>query len=150
MRLGASTTVLLRTQVASESGDILVDAHDVEQMTSLFTRIADAAKSDRSVADQVRDALARSGLLEVFGTAAALDVVDLLDAGGEAALRARLGDCTLPELKQIIRGNRFDEAGESTRWRSSAKCIDLIVSCARQRLEHELAKQPASAASWML
>ncbi len=93
MRLGASTTVLLRTQVASESGDILVDAHDVEQMTSLFTRIADAAKSDRSVADQVRDALARSGLLEVFGTAAALDVVDLLDAGGEAALRARLGDC---------------------------------------------------------
>jgi len=127
-----------------------VDAHDVEQMTTLFTRLADAAKADPKVADQVRDALARSGLLDVFGAAGAIDVVDLLDAGGEVALRARLGQCTLVELKQIIRSNKYDEERESSRWRSTNKCIDLIVDRTQKRLEYELAKQPAKAASWML
>jgi len=119
-------------------------------MTILFTRVADAAKADPKVADQVRDALARSGLLGVFGTAGALDVLDLLDAGGEVALRARLGQCTLAELKQIISANKYDEEKESARWRSANKLIDLIVACTQKQLEAELAKQPASSASWML
>jgi hypothetical protein len=129
---------------------LLVDAHDVEQMTILFTRVANAAKSDPKVAEQVRDALATSGLLEVFGSAGAIDVVDLLDAGGEVALRARLGQCTLAELKQIVSANNYDEDRESARWRSTTKFVDLIVECAKQQLEQELTKQPASAASWML
>ncbi len=127
-----------------------MDVHDLEQMTILFTRVADAAKADPKLADQVRDALARSGLLTVFGAAGALDVLDLLDAGGEVALRARLGECTLAELKQIIRSNKYDEDGESSRWRSTSKCVELIVDRTQQRLELELAKQPARAASWML
>src|SRR5271166_2144492 len=101
-------------------------------MTMLFTRVADAAKADPRFADQVRDALARSGLLTVFGDAGTLDVIDLLDAGGEVALRARLGECTLAELKQIIRSNKYDEEGESSRWRSTNKCIELIVDRTRQ------------------
>jgi hypothetical protein len=129
---------------------LLVDAHDVEQMTILFTRVANAAKSDPKVAEQVREAMATSGLLEVFGSSGALDVVDLLDAGGEVALRARLGQCTLAELKQIVSANNYDEERESTRWRSSSKFVNLIVECAKQQLEQELAKPPASAASWML
>jgi hypothetical protein len=129
---------------------LLVDAHDVEQMTILFTRVANAAKSDPKVAEQVREAMATSGLLEVFGSAGALDVVELLDAAGEVALRARLGQCTLAELKQIVSANNYDEERESTRWRSSSKFVTLIVECAKQQLEQELAKQPASAASWML
>ncbi|MGO8950830.1 MAG: hypothetical protein ACLQUY_24885 [Ktedonobacterales bacterium] len=119
-------------------------------MTILFTRVANAAKSDPEVADQVREALAKSGLLGVYGAATALDVVDLLDAGGEAALRVRLGECTLSELKQIIHAHKYDEARESARWRSTTKCIDLIVERTQKLLEQELAKQPASAASWML
>jgi hypothetical protein len=129
---------------------LLVDAHDVEQMTVLFTRVANAAKSDPKVAEQVRAALATSRLLEVFGSAGALDIVDLLDAGGEVALRARLGQCTLAELKQIVSANNYDEERESARWRSTSKFVNLIVECAKQQLEQELAKQPASAASWML
>jgi hypothetical protein len=129
---------------------LLVDAHDVEQMTILFTRVANAAQSDPNVAEQVREALATSGLLSVYGSAGALDVVDLLDSGGEGALRARLGQCTLAELKEIVRANSYDEQKETTRWRSTARFVDLIVECAKQRLEQELAKQPASAASWML
>jgi hypothetical protein len=127
-----------------------VDAHDVEQMTILFTRVAGAAKADPRVAEQVREALASSGLLQVFGTAATLDVVDLLDVGGELALRARLGQLTLAELKQIINSHNYDEAKETTRWRSANKCIDLIVQRTQQQLENELAKQPVNAASWML
>jgi hypothetical protein len=129
---------------------LLVDAHDVEQMTILFTRVANAAKSDPRVAEQVRDALATSGLLEVFGSAGALDVVDLLDAGGEVALRARLGQCTLAELKQIVSANNYDEDSESARWRSTTKFVNLIVECAKRQLELEVTEQPASAASWML
>ena len=49
--------------IPSESGDCSVDAHDVEQMTILFTRVAKAAKADPRVAEQVREALASSGLL---------------------------------------------------------------------------------------
>jgi len=127
-----------------------VNAHDVEQMNILFKRMADAAKADPAVADQVRDALARSGLLEVFGAGETLDVVDLLDAGGEEALRARLRQCSLAELRQIVTANKYDEEKESARWRSANKFIELIVERAQKQLAEELAKQPASAASWML
>ncbi len=127
-----------------------MNAHDVEQMNILFKRMADAAKADPAVADQVRDALARSGLLEVFGAGETLDVVDLLDAGGEEALRARLRQCSLAELRQIVTANKYDEEKESARWRSANKFIELIVERAQKQLAEELAKQPASAASWML
>ena len=127
-----------------------MDAHDVEQMTILFTRVANAAQSDPRVAEQVREALTTSRLLAVYGSAGALDVVDLLNAGGEGVLRARLGQCTLAELKEIVSANRYDERRESARWRSTARFVDLIVECAKQRLEQEVTKQPASAASWML
>jgi hypothetical protein len=119
-------------------------------MTILFTRVAGAARADPRVAEQVREALASSGLLQVFGTADTLDVVDLLDMGGEVALRARLRQLSLAELKQIINRHNYDEAKETTRWRSANKCIDLIVNRTQQRLESELAKEPANAASWML
>jgi hypothetical protein len=119
-------------------------------MNILFKRMADAAKADPAVADQVRDALARSGLLEVFGAGETLDVVDLLDAGGEEALRARLRQCSLAELRQIVTANKYDEEKESARWRSANKFIELIVERAQKQLAEELAKQPASAASWML
>ena len=127
-----------------------MNSHDVEQMNILFKRVADAAKGDATVADQVRDALARSGLLEVFGAGDTLDVVDLLDAGGEDALRARLKESSLAELKQIVTANKYDEEKESARWRNTNKFIDLIVACAQKQLDEELAKQPTSGASWML
>jgi hypothetical protein len=134
----------------SESGECRVDAHDVDQMTILFTRLANAAKADPRVAAQVREALATSELLGVFGAAGTVDVVDLLDAGGEVTLRARLAECSLTELKQIVSANSYDPEKETIRWRSSNKFIDLIVRCAQRQFEEELVKQPANAAAWML
>ncbi len=119
-------------------------------MHELFTRIAAAAQSDPAVAEQVRDALAESGLLHVFGVGETLDVVDLLDAGGEEALRARLRQLTLHELKQIVSVRQYDPDKEAARWRSPNKFIELIVTHARRQLDEELAQQAPAGAAWML
>src|SRR5262249_19094807 len=122
-----------------------------DELVALFTHVAQTAKANTAFADQVRDALASSGLLNVFGAGATLDVVDLLDTGGEDALRARLSQLTLAELKQIVTAHHYDEEKESARWRSPTKFVELIVGRARQQLEEELAREKAtSGAEWML
>ena len=127
-----------------------MNAPNAQHLRELFGQIAAAAGEDTALRAHVRDALAESGLLEVFGTGDALDVVDLLDAGGEAALRARLHQLTLTELRQIISVRNYDPGNESARWRSPNKLIDLIVCHAGAQLEQELAQQQPSGASWML
>lgn len=122
-----------------------------DDLIALFSRVAQAARVDDTFAEQVRDAMAASGLLEVFGAGTTLDVVDLLDSGGEDALRARLQQMTLAELRQLVAAKGYDETKESQRWRSQAKFVELIVGKAKRQLEEELAKQAASSgASWML
>ncbi|HEX6799401.1 MAG TPA: hypothetical protein VF116_16960 [Ktedonobacterales bacterium] len=125
-----------------------MDLHDVEQITDLFARLAAAAKDDPRLAAQVRDALAESGLLAIFGSGESLDVVDLLDAGGEDALRARLEQMTLSELKSIVAVRGYDADKETARWRSPKKFVELIVERAAAQLEKEVAQ--SSGASWML
>ena len=44
-----------------------MDEEKRRQMVELFTRMAEAARADPEVATHVRDALAESGLLAVFG-----------------------------------------------------------------------------------
>jgi hypothetical protein len=123
-----------------------------DELMALFTRVTIAAQNDPDYADQVRDLLAQSGLLEVFGAGATVDVVDLLDSGGEDALRVRLHQLTLAELRQVVASNEYDPEKESARWRSPAKYIDLIVRKAKAQLEAELAAQANSnsGAGWML
>lgn len=122
-----------------------------DDLIALFSRIVQAAKVDDEFAEQVRDAMAASGLLDVFGAGATLDVVDLLDSGGEDALRTRLQQMALAELRQLVAAKGYDEAKESQRWRSQAKFIELIIGKAKQQLAEELARQEATtAASWML
>ena len=128
-----------------------MDAQQIEQMVELFRRMAERAKADPDVATHVRNALVESGILDVFGSRNALDVVDLLDLGGEQILRIRLQEMTLAELKQLVSANGYDPDKETARWRSQAKFIDLIVTRAQTQLEEELARQEApSGASWML
>ncbi len=127
-----------------------MDARDFQHMQELFTRIASAAKSDPAVAEKVRDALAESGLLQVFGVGETVDVVDLLDVGGEEALRTRLRQMSLNELKQIVSVRQYDPEKETVRWRSPNKFIDLIVTNARKQLDEELAQQAPAGAAWML
>lgn len=125
-----------------------MDPLDIEQINELFARLATAAKDDPQRAAQIRDALAESGLLAVFGTGESLDVVDLLDAGGEDALRARLDQLSLSELKSIVAVRGYDPDKETARWRSPKKLVELIVSRAGAQLEKEVAQ--SSGASWML
>lgn len=123
----------------------------VREVTRYFRQIADAAKANPQVAEQVREMLAASGLLEVFGAGEQVDVVDLLDVGGEAALRARLGELPIGTLRQVIATRNYDPEKESARWRAN-KLIDLIVTHAQRELaaEQEAAAKAQAPASWML
>jgi hypothetical protein len=119
----------------------------------MFRRLAAVANADPTTADQLRDALAESGLLDVYGAGSSLDVLDLLDAGGEAALRTRLRSLSVPQLREVIAAHQFDPEKQSSRWRSAARLIDLIVARALDQLEAErtaTASHPLAAASWML
>lgn len=129
-----------------------MEAYELRQITEAFRQLATRAANDPTTAHQLRDALAESGLLGVFGDAPTLDVVDLLDAGGEAALRARLRELALADLRAIVKERGYDPNKETTRWRSLAKLIDYIVAHAQKDLERMDQAQPAtlSAASWML
>src|SRR5437588_5376572 len=79
-----------------------------DQITDLFRHVLQTAKADPAAARQVRDALLASGLLEVFDLTRVadetetIDLLDLLEAGGEEALRARMAKLTVAELHQII------------------------------------------------
>lgn len=125
-----------------------MQAGDIEHLTDIFTQITEAAKANPTVAERVRAALAESGILSVFGAGDTLDVVDLLDAGGEEALRTRLRQMTLSDLKSIVAIRNYDPNKETARWRSPNKFIDLIVSHASEQLEQEV--KASSGASWML
>jgi hypothetical protein len=130
-----------------------VDALELHQVTDLFRRLADRANADPTTARQLRDALAESGLLDVYGTRSTLDVLDLLDAGGEAVLRTRLQSLQIAELREIIAAHQYDPEKQSARWRSAARLIDLIVAHAQEQLEAERAvpaNTAQAAASWML
>ncbi len=130
-----------------------MDARELQQVTEMFRRLAAVANADPTTADQLRDALAESGLLDVYGAGSSLDVLDLLDAGGEAALRTRLRSLSVPQLREVIAAHQFDPEKQSSRWRSAARLIDLIVARALDQLEAErtaTASHPLAAASWML
>lgn len=127
---------------------------EIEQITRMIFQIADAARADDATRVAIREAILESGLFDVFGSGQTLDVVDILDAGGEDALRARLSPLGLAELRGIVRANTFDPERESVRWRSAARFINLIVERAKVQLEQEqktgAATKSMAEASWML
>jgi hypothetical protein len=136
-----------------EEGEVDVDALELQQVRELFRRLADSANADPTAARQLRDALTESGLLDVYGTRSTLEVLDLLDAGGEAVLRVRLQSLQMAELREIIAAHQYDPEKQSARWRSVARLIDLIVTRAQEQLEAERAvpaNATQAAASWML
>lgn len=127
---------------------------ETEHITQLIYQIASAARADDAIRVAVREAILDSGLFDVFGSGETLDVIDILDAGGEDALRARLSPLGLAELRALVRANTFDPERESARWRSTARFIDLIVERAKVQLEQEqktgAATKSMAEASWML
>lgn len=127
---------------------------EIEQITETIYQIANAARDDAAVRVAVRAAIVESGLFDVFGSGETLNVVDILDAGGEDALRGRLSPLSLAELRSIVRANKYDPERESARWRSAARFVDLIIERAKVQLEQEqkmgVATKSLAEASWML
>lgn len=129
-----------------------VEEHQLQQVKETFRHLALRATHDPVTAQQLRDALAESGLLDVFGEGPALDVIDLLDAGGEETLRARLSGMTAADLRKVIAARNYDPNKETARWRSVARLTDFIVAQAWEESERLDQAQPKalSAASWLL
>jgi hypothetical protein len=145
----------------------MVDSNEMLYVQGALMRLVQAAQTDRALVPQIREMVAQTGILQVFGQSDDLDVLGLLRAGGEQALRARLADLSLAELKQIVASNQYDPEKASARWRSAARFVDLIVSraAAQHREMEDLARleqdqqptvvlaprpQPLPGASWML
>lgn len=127
---------------------------EYDQITRAIHQIANVARADAAAAAAVREAIIEARLFEVFGVEEKLDVVDIVEAGGAAALRARLAGLGLAELRAIVKANDFDSARETTRWRSPARFVELIVSRAEAQLERErktgAPTKALAEASWML
>jgi hypothetical protein len=56
-------------------------------------------------------------------------------AEGEPTLRARLGELTLDQLKDIVAEHGMDPSKLAMRWKTPAKLIDLIATTVRDRAE---------------
>ena len=121
----------------------------------VLLRLAQAAREDRALAQEIRELVTQSGVLHVFGDGPALDVLSVLDAGGEGLLRARLSQLGVSDLRKIVQANSFDPESVTGRWRGAARLVDLIVTRAlalreeRQRvlLEQQYAIALAAAAA---
>jgi hypothetical protein len=120
-----------------------VDSNELIYARGVLIRLANAARSEPQLAPQIRELVVQTGILEVFGEGEQLNVLDLLQAGGEPLLRARLGELTLAQLKQMVAANQYDPDKTASRWRSTAKVIDLIVTRAHEDKEREALAQLA-------
>ena len=158
---------MMHAPAAGLAEAMCVDSNELLYARGVLTRLAQAAQTDPVLVPQIREMVTQTGILQIFGQSDELDVVGLLRAGGEKALRARLADLSLAELKQIVASNQYDREKASARWRSPARYVDLIVSRAssQARESEELARleqeeqptvalpprpQPLPGASWML
>lgn len=135
-----------------------MDRQQSDQITELLGHVLQTARANADAARQVRDALLASGILEVFDlarpadAAGVIDLLDLLEAGGPEALRARLEQLSAPDLHQIIAAHQYDPKKETGRWRTVARLAPFIVERATHELEAERAgDEPALAGTaWLL
>jgi hypothetical protein len=111
----------------AEEGYIM-DANELVYAKGVLLRLAQAARSDFALAEQVRELILQTGILDIFGQGDGLNPFDMLDAGGDALLRSRLGTLSLAQLKQIVVARGLDPEKTSGRWRSPARFVDLIVA----------------------
>lgn len=114
-----------------------MDSNELLYARGVLIRLAVAARTEPELAPQIRELVIQTGILKIFGEGERLNVAEVLEAGGEALLRTRLGELTLAQLKQMVAAQQFDPEKASSRWRSSAKFIDLIVTRAREQKERD-------------
>ena len=110
-----------------------MDAEELVYAKGVLLRLAQAARTDYALAQQVRELILSTSILDIFGQGDGLNPFDLLDAGGEDLLRARLGTLSLAQLKHIVVARTFDPEKTTGRWRSPARFVDLIVKQANEQ-----------------
>jgi hypothetical protein len=140
-----------------------MDSDELLFARGVLVRLAQAAEREPETAQRIRDLVKESGLLKVFGAGAALNPLELLEAGGVALLREALAPLPVAQLRQIVAANGYDPDRATARWRSPARFVELIVAQAVAQMEQRdrailkaqypgtVPDQPSpSGASWML
>lgn len=56
-------------------------------------------------------------------------------AEGEGALRARLGELTLDQLKDVVAEHGMDPSKLAMKWKKPERLVELIVATVRERME---------------
>jgi hypothetical protein len=54
---------------------------------------------------------------------------------GEGALRARLGELTLDQLKDVVAEHGMDPSKLAMKWKKPERLVELIVATVRERME---------------
>jgi hypothetical protein len=140
-----------------------MDSDELLFARGVLVRLAQAAEREPQAAQRIRDLVKESGILAVFGVGAALNPLDLLEAGGVALLRDALAPLSLAQLRQVVAASGYDPDRATVRWRSLARFVELIVAQAVAQMEQRdrailkaqysgpVPDQPSpSGASWML
>ncbi|HEY7833240.1 MAG TPA: hypothetical protein VIG30_06700 [Ktedonobacterales bacterium] len=104
-----------------------MEANELVYAKGVLIRLAHAARSDFALAQQVREIVLVSGILDLFGVSEDLNLFDLLEAGGDELLRARLGQLDVAHLKRIVAARGYDPEKTSARWRSPARFVEMIA-----------------------
>jgi hypothetical protein len=123
-------------------------------IADVLRHIAVAARADYELAAATREAIFASGLFDIFGAGELFNPVDVLDVGGEDALRAQLARLDLTGLRALIRAQGYDPNRETARWRSVARFIELVVEKTKIQLDQERKTEAPtkslSEAHWLL
>ena len=105
------------------------------KLKAVFREVVAEAHRNADFAARLDRALATELPKKTHGRRAPgrLDPFDVL-ASGEDALRLRLAELSVEELKDVVAEHGMDHARLALRWRRPERLIDLIVSETRARL----------------
>lgn len=150
----------------AERGDDAARMATGAEVAAFLRALARRADTDPAFAEQLRAALAESGLAAATGAPAtgasarsrraarnaagaanaattAISAADappdpfsVYRAQGEERLRATLDGLDLPTLRAIVRAHRLDPARISARWTTRERVIGLIVDQVKARANH--------------
>lgn len=99
----------------------ITDEDALEEVKRIYRRMVEDEEAELPTADQVAEA----------GT---IDTFKFATENGLEALKARLEQMTMEELKQTIKENDLDPARQYGRAKKAEKLIDVILAVTDQRL----------------
>jgi hypothetical protein len=111
---------------------------DVDRLARFFAEIVREARANPAFAARLLDTLrdgktVSRGPRQVRRARGPFDPFELHGTQGEAALRKRLGDLTVEQLKDIVAEHGMDQARLAMKWKTTGRLVDLIATTVATR-----------------